>query len=109
MQLSPCVDLWDKGRRIEFWSNRNTLISQDFKYHIVIIGIIIIIIDIIYLALQSCFVFLRSRIQISTLGQAILTKIYRGFSQTFQANAWIESYIRSRPISSTLFSVHNSL
>jgi hypothetical protein len=45
--------------------------------------------------LASCFVFRRSQVRLSAWGLAILTKVFRGFSQSLQADVGIVVYLKS--------------
>jgi hypothetical protein len=58
---------------------------------------------------QSCFVFRRSRVQISTRRPAIQTMVCRCFSQSLQANVERIPWSRPRPLPSISFRIHYSV
>jgi hypothetical protein len=59
--------------------------------------------------IDSCFVFGRSRVQISVRKPAKLTEGFRGFSQPLQANTSIVPQNRPRPLPTAPFQIHYSL
>jgi hypothetical protein len=58
---------------------------------------------------HMCFLFGRSRVQISALGPDVVSEVYPGFSQPLLANSEIASNIRAPLWPSTYFPTHCSL
>lgn len=58
---------------------------------------------------HSPFVFRKSWVQIFTRGLAILTDIFRSFSQLLQANVGLVHHLRNRRHPFTLLLIHYSL